>query len=171
MKYLDIKGKTVTTAAGKNLGKVLDLFINPEQPKLHGLIVVNNNAIRGVHYIPFHNFKIHRGVIIVNGMIIKVKKSFIRKNKDSSMQNYINKEIYSRTGEKLGELIDCIFDVTTSNILALVASNGFFEDIFEGRKIYITKQEELLFTEKNIVIKEGCCNINSSAFYKKYLRE
>jgi uncharacterized protein YrrD len=171
LKYLDIKGKTVTTTAGKNLGKVLDLFINPKQGKIHGLIVVNNNVIRNVHYIPFRNFRIQRGVVIVNGIFIKVKKSYLRKNKNSSMQNYINKEIYSRTGEKLGVLIDCIFDLTSARILALAASNGFFEDIFEGRKIYITKHDELSLKEKNIVIKEGCCNINSSAFYKKYLRE
>jgi uncharacterized protein YrrD len=170
LKYLDIKGKTVTTAGGKSIGKVLDLLINPKEAKLHGLIVGNSKAIRCFQYIPFLNFKIIRGVVIANGIIIKVKKSYLRKNRNLSMQNYINKEICSRTGEKLGVLMDCIFDIKTAKILALTSSNGFFEDIFEGRKIYITKTE-LIFKEQKILINESCCSINSNAFYKKYFKE
>ena len=170
LKYLDIKGKMVTTVGGEHIGKVLDLLINPKQTKIYGLIVANNNAIRGFHYIPFHNFKIRRGVIIANGIITKIKKSYLRKNKNLSMQNYINKDIYSRTGQKLGVLVDCIFDLKTAGIRALVSSNGFFEDIFEGRKVYITKDDSS-FKEQKIVINGACSTINSSAFYKIYLKE
>jgi uncharacterized protein YrrD len=170
LKYLDVKGKMVVDGDGKTIGIVEGLVVDIKNFKINSLVVSNTNFFNKYYIAPIKNIRCLSEFIVLDKRMYKIKKAILTRNKNIIMQNYIDREIWSTSGHKLGKLIDIIFDAVNGKLAALVASGGFFEDLFEGRKV-IPIKNGTRFNTDNIVIEEGSFFFRNDANFKKYLRE
>jgi uncharacterized protein YrrD len=170
LKYLDIKGKMVLDKQGDVVGIVESLIVDINNFKINGLVVSNTNFFNKYYFAPINNTKCLSEYVELNKSMYKIKKAILVKNKNIVMQSYIDREIFSESGQKIGKLIDIIFDFINGKFVALVTSSGFFEDIFEGRKV-IPVKSSMRFRTKSIIIEESSFFFRNDINFKKYLRE
>jgi uncharacterized protein YrrD len=169
-KYIDIKGKNVVDNYNNIIGSIDSILIDEKLLKVKSLIVCNMMLVKNFYIIPLKCMKTFREPLRFDRTIYKVKKSMLIKNKNIVFKNYLDIEIVDNAGRKMGKLIDCIFEANSGKIKALVASGGFFEDMFEGRKI-IMVNENTRFDLKKIIVDECCFEIKNEVYFKKYLKE
>jgi uncharacterized protein YrrD len=170
LKYLDIKGKTVVDKRGEVVGIVNSLLVDIKNFRINSLVVSNTNFFNKYYIIPIKNTRCLSEYIALDSRMYRIKKGVLVKNKNIVMQSYMDREILSTNGVKFGKLIDIIFDYINGKFVAFVTSSGFFEDLFEGRKV-IPISNSMKFKAKTIVIEEGSFFFRNDVNFKKYLRE
>lgn len=96
--------------------------------------------------------KSYDGIIVKNNDVIKNLLNIKTINNTLSYKNIIlNKTVLNSKGEFIGILRDMIFDLTAGYILGFEVSEGYFDDIFTGRKI-IKAGSGYFFSDNNIVV-------------------
>ena len=169
-KYLDVKGKNVINRKGHLMGSIESLIIDTRNKKINSLMVCNTLFFKSYYIIPLKNVKCFCDPIEYGGSIFKIKKSILLRNKKIVLQNYIDDEIVDTSGRKLGKLIDIIFDIKSGRIKALILSSGFFEDIFDGRRI-IPVSSNTKFQRNRIIASEFSFEMKNDVYFKKFLKD
>lgn len=169
-RYLDIKSRKVIDSGGNLRGTAESLIIDIRNKRINGLLVCNAGLIRNLYMIPIKDIKDFNDPIIFERKIYKVKKSILFDNKEIILQSHIDKDIMDFKGEELGKLTDVIIDLKNYKLRALISSCGFFEDLFDGRKI-IGINENTRFHRKCILVDECNFEMKTDVYYKKYLKE
>jgi uncharacterized protein YrrD len=169
-KYIDIKGKNVVDNYNNIIGSVDSLLIDAKLLRVKSVIVCNTIFLKNFYIIPLKCIKSFKEPLKYDRTIYRVKKSMLIKNKNMILKNYMDIEIIDRTGKKLGIFTDCIFSKNSGEIKALIASSGFFEDVFDGRKIIMVNENTSFGIEK-IIVDECNFEIRNDAYFKKYLKE
>lgn len=170
MKYLDIRGKTVIDNQHNVLGRVDNLIVDLKNMKIRSLVICNTIFLNSYYIISFKDIKFSNEFIELDKKMYKIKKSILIKNKEIILQNHMDKEILDVMGRKLGKLIDIVIDLINGKFIALIASGGFFEDLFEGRKI-IPVSNNTVIKQKKIIVDECSFSFKNDAYFKKYLKE
>lgn len=169
-KYLDVKGKNVINRKGHLMGTIESLIIDRRNKKINSLMVCSTLFFRSYYIIPLKNVKCFCDPIEYSGSIYKIKKCIILRNKEIVLQNHIDDEIVDVCGRKLGKLIDAIFDIKSGEIKALILTSGFFEDIFDGRKI-IAVNSNTKFQRNRVIVDELSFEMKNDVYFKKFLKE
>lgn len=170
MKYLDVKGKALVDGNNKVLGRVDDFIVDVRNMRVNCFMVSNTLILSNYYVVPYSKAKIFKDFIELSVELCKIKRRILLRNKYIRLENHLDKEIIDVKGRKIGKLIDVIFDEEDGKFRAIVVSSGFFEDVFEGRKIILVNNNTI-FKEKNIIVDE--CNFlcRNDVSFKKYLRE
>lgn len=96
--------------------------------------------------------KSNDGIIVKNQDAIKhLSSTKITNIGLSYKERILNKTVLNSKGELIGILRDMIFDLTAGYILGFELSEGYFDDIFTGRKL-IKAGSGYFFSENNIII-------------------
>lgn len=170
MKYLDLRGKSVINKKGEKLGRVYDLIFDAKNKRVTGLIICNTLVSEKYYCLGLERLVHYKEFLEIDQEIFKIKKSIISKNKLLLLRHYLNMEIKDKKGRSQGKLIDMFINVLEGNLIALIISNGFFEDLLNGRNI-ISVSEADKFGEDSIVIDVNKLVCKNDSCFNKYLKE
>lgn len=170
LKYLDLKGTSVINKRGDRLGRVYDFIFDAKNKRITGLIICNTLVSEKYYCLGLGSLVHYKEFLEIDQEIYKIKKSIISKNKRILLRHYLNMEIKDIKGIGQGKLIDMFINVLEGDLVALVISNGFFEDLLNGRNIINVSKADR-FGENNIIIDECKLVCKNDSCFKKYLKE
>lgn len=170
MKYLDLKGMSVINKRGDKLGRVYDFIFDAKNKRITGLIICNTLVSEKYYCLGLGSLVHQKEFLEIDQEIFKIKKAIVTKNKLILLRHYLNMEIKDKKSRSCGKLIDMFINVLEGELVALVISNGFFEDLLNGRNI-INVSEADRFGEDNIIIDENKLICKNECCFKKYLKE
>lgn len=165
-KYLDLKGKKIVDKTGTAIGTAYDCIIDYKQKKICSLIIYTKKVLSNLSMISYKNISEIGDYIVINDELYNMNKKIFRRHKSGMANALLGKEIINSTGKRLGTLMDIVFDEKDGMLKALICSNGFFDNILEGRKIFIIDEKTKLSRDKIIVSKENFDITNSISFKK-----
>lgn len=167
-RYLDVRGCRVTDEDGHIMGRIDDCIYNKLTKKIYSFYIAPVNYIMPEFILPIGSILTYEDAVIKSNRLYKINKHFYKKNKKYMLQNLVGKDIYSVSSIRLGILRDFIFDERDGKINAIVYSNGFFEDLFDGRVVLLTDETSL---EKNIITTdESKVKIINNVSYKRFTK-
>lgn len=150
--WLDVP---VIDIAGKNiLCTVCDILLNDESAVLISFVCDKKGLKRNnsTLYLKDIISKSYDGIIVKNKNVIKNLSSVKTMNNSLSYKNTIlNKTVLNSKGEFIGIIRDMVFDLTAGYVLGFELSEGYFDDIFTGRKI-IEAGSGYFFSDNNIIV-------------------
>jgi uncharacterized protein YrrD len=167
-KYLDIKGLNVLDEFNKLKGAIEDCLIDVENKKVSCFVCIYKHFMAQYYFLFLKDVKYLDGYLVSNEAE-KVNRSVLNKNRDYLGQRFIHKEIINTHGKIIGNLSDFIFEEDTGTIKALICSKGFFDDIFEGKKIIIVDNETKIEKDR-IIVPEGNIDMVNDIFFRKYIK-
>lgn len=167
-KYLDVKGSGVIDEEGNLKGEVEDFIIDTKKRRVCSYILTAKGVFSSHLLITLGDIKSYGDFIVSNGETYPLRRRIIHRNRDIQAKTYIGKEVIDSGGRTFGSLADIIFDERNGDIKAMICSKGFFEDIFEGRRLIIVN-EKTLFEKERIIVEESSIDIINNASFKKLL--
>lgn len=133
---------------------VSDILLNDESSTIISFIC-NKKGLKKSNYILYLKdiiSKSYDGIIVKNQNAIKrLSNTKVTNNGLSYKDKILNKTVLNNKGELIGILRDMIFDLTAGYILGFELSEGYFDDIFTGRKL-IKAGSGYFFSENNIIV-------------------
>ncbi|WP_168190051.1 PRC-barrel domain-containing protein [Caloramator sp. E03] len=168
-KYLDVRGCSVVDKKGNIIGRIEDFLIDINKLKIYSFIITTKNIFPTFNLLLIRDVEKYEDVIVIKNDIYKLNQSFIKKYKYIMLQNFMDKEIIDINGKRLGALNDLIFDEFNGELKALICKRGFYEDIFEGRKIIIIN-EKTVFGKEKIIVDEDDIDITNIISFKNLVR-
>lgn len=165
-KYLDIKGSGVIDTRGNLKGEILDLIIDVRSRKVCSYILATKGVLSPPAVINLGDIISYGDFIVYGGGVHRVKRGVLHRNTGVQARYYIGRELIDSSGKVGGNLIDFIFDEKSGFIKALICSRGFFEDIFDGRRLIMVNDKTLLERERIIVEESNMEMINNASFNK-----
>lgn len=124
---------------GKQLGEVKELIIcDDDLLEIKGLIIENETWFCQAKYIPYEDIKqiTNNKIVIENDKVIKDIKC------DKNIENYytkqkedciLGKKVINQSGESFGFIGDVLISTETGIIAGYEVSDGFVQDLLEGR--------------------------------------
>ena len=167
-RYLDVRGCRVIDENGHIMGRIDDCIYNKLTKTVYSFYIAPVNYIKPEFILPIRNVLTYEDAVIKSSRLYKINKHFYKKNKKYMLQNLIGKDIYSVSSIRLGILRDFIFDERNGKINALVYSNGFFEDLFNGRGVLLA--DETTLTANIITTGESSMKILNNVSYKRFTK-
>lgn len=167
-RYLDVRGCRVTDENGRIMGRVDDCIYDKLSKTMYSFYIAPVNYIMPEFILPVENILTYEDAVIKSKRLYKIDKHFYKRNKRLMLQALIGKDIYSASSIRLGILRDFIFDEKNGKINAIVYSNGFFEDIFDGRGVLLADETSL--ETSRITTDESSMKILNNVSYKRFTK-
>ncbi len=149
-----IEANVLNFESKNNICKIEDILVNNEVTKIIGLLC-GNKGIKKRKYILYLKdiiSKSYDGIFVKNSnSIIDIAKLKTINAGLSYRDNILNKIVLNSKGELIGILRDMIFGFTAGELLGFELSEGYFDDIFTGRKL-IKAGSGYYFLENNIIV-------------------
>lgn len=123
--------------SGKKLGIVKDIVYCPSSKEVKGIILENTGWRMGKRLIFFDSIKsFGNSAVIVSGPACAMP---LRKARgDGRLKNkgeILGLRVYSKKGEDMGVVKDVLFDPKTGIVEGVEVSDGYIQDIVQGRRI------------------------------------
>lgn len=168
-KYIDVRGCSVVDEKGNLYGRVEDSLLDIKKLKIPSFIVLNKNIISNYNLLLLKDIEKYDDVIVIKNRVYSLKRYSVKKFSFVLLNNYIGKEILDLKGKIVGILDDIIFDEFNGDIKALILKRGFFEDLFDGRKVIIIN-EKTNFGKEKIIVDDENIDITNSISFKNFIR-
>lgn len=167
-KYLEVRGRGVIDARGNLKGEVLDFIIDVKSKRVCSYILSTKSVFSHPAVISLSGVKSYGDFMVYGGNINRIRRRVLHRNKTVLGKVYMGREIIDSRGRACGRLIDFIYDENTGFIKAFISSRGFFEDIFDGRRLIIVNNRTMLENER-IIVEESSIDMINKAFFNKLL--
>jgi uncharacterized protein YrrD len=169
MKYLDIKGCNIIDKNGALIGVVKDCLVDFKNMKISSIICVHKQFMTKYCILSLKSIECCENNIITREDAEKVSRGMLKKFKHEMLEDLLNKEIMDVNRKNIGNVSDIVFDEISGDIKAFICSRGFFDDIFEGRKvIFVDKQTSL--NRGKIVINNNSIDMVNDIFFRKFIQ-
>lgn len=168
-KYLDIKGCSIVDKNGVIKGVVNDCIIDYKNMKISSIIGIHKQFMTNYCILSLENVECSENNIITKNDAQKISRGMLYKIKNSMLKNLLNKEIVDAKGKSMGNISDIVFDETSGDIKAIICTRGFFDDIFEGRRVIIV-DKHILFDKEKIIIKDNSIDMVNDIFFRKFIQ-
>ena len=157
LKFSDIRALPVIDASsGNKVGTIKDILIVPTTKEVKGFIISCKNLIYHFKAIKIeHIITIGKeAMLIKHGRYMISLKAFLLETGKTQKysETFIQKQIYTDGGEKVGSIQDASFNFEMGTLEAFEISDGLIQDLIEGRSIIEAK--EIITLEKGIVMLE-----------------
>lgn len=124
----------VFDANGKKLGFIKDMIVNYNKGKIEGFQISSSRLF-------------NRSVYALRGDIVTFKDSMIvsrvARGQFLGFNEIKNLDTVDQCGNMIGMIEDMIFEKNDFNIKAVIVSTGFFNNLFNGKRIIPVKQTML----------------------------
>ena len=155
LKFTDIKYLPVIDAStGRKIGFVKDVLIVPATKEIKGFIISCKNLLYYFKAIKIeHIITIGKHAVLIKDIkyLISLKHFFLKVGEVKRYSDvFIEKQVYTDGGEKIGSIQDALFDFETATLAEFEISDGLIQDLIEGRRVIEAK--EIIQLEKGIVM-------------------
>lgn len=165
-KYLDIRGRNVISKNYAVKGVIDDCILDNCQNKITEVIILYKHFMSTMYFLSLKNIIEFEDYVTYKGDVAKINKPYLHKS--TTVQSLIGKEIYDERDKKIGYLTDLIFDENTGCVKALICSRGFFDDVFDGRKIVMV-DNKTIFKKDKVITKKSNIEIVNEILFRRFL--
>jgi uncharacterized protein YrrD len=165
-KYLDIRGRNVINDSRSIKGVIDDCILDHNQNKITEVIILYKHFMSTKYFLSLKNIIEFEDYITYSGDMVKINRSTLHKS--FTLQGLIGKEICDERKKKIGNLTDVIFDERTGQIKALICTRGFFDDVFEGRKIVMV-DDKTIFNKDKVITRKSSIEMVNEIFFRRFL--
>lgn len=146
----------ITDENYKIIGKISKIFISKDLKNIAFFEIISKDLMHSRYVLPTEKIKVigNDAVIIDDSKCIYFNKK--TNNNYITIDSILNKKVYTVNGNNIGYINDAFFELSSSKVEAVEVSDGFIEDVLNGRKIvpFIGKSiycEDGLFIGQDIV--------------------
>ncbi|MGE8206142.1 PRC-barrel domain-containing protein [Heyndrickxia sp. NPDC080065] len=134
-----LKGMPVYSAEGNILGEVCDLGISDEG-KIKCLLIKTKKFFNNLYRLPIYQVESYgdNGIVLRNESNLEKFKEQEEEYTLCHSNPLLKKLTISKSGDQLGLLEDVYFIEEVGTIIGYELTDGFFTDIFEGKKVVQT---------------------------------
>lgn len=147
IKILEIK-------TGKEIGKVKEVLFSEKKVRILGLLVNQKGIFKEARAIQYKNVdNIGEDVIIIKDKKIIEKLNTLPSlyNSYKEKNDIIGLEVFSDNGESLGYIDDIVFEEKNGKVMGFILTDGFIQDILEGKNT-LPFNTEISIMEDTIII-------------------
>lgn len=125
----------INLSDGETVGRVKDVLFNPGTSKVNGVVVDIGGWLKGARKICFQDFvAVGEDAITIADDRVVVKMQPDEECILSSEGAVVGNKVMTKDGNELGTIADIIFDPASGAVTHYQLSDGFFQDLFEGRE-------------------------------------
>ncbi|MGE5615149.1 MAG: PRC-barrel domain-containing protein [Bacillota bacterium] len=146
----------ICNGSGKKAGNVTDVVFNPGSREVKALLLDDRGFSLKKRAVFLENVtKLGEDAVIIDSMdcITSIGRTAFAKVFGKS--GLLGLKVFSKTGGEIGIVKDVLFDVQTGRIEGFEISDGFFQDVMQGRKILPLIGKAELGEEFAVVEKEA----------------
>ncbi len=162
----------ISKKTGKKFATIKDIIYSKKKYKVLGFVLSEGNIFREAKIIQFCNIdSIGKDALIVENENVVEKSSQLPEiNQLIAEKKIIEDEILTEDGESLGHVKDIIVDAEGGKIIGFILTDGFIQDLKEGRNV-LPYTTETIFGENSIIISNETKNLfdRYKEDYKKLL--
>ncbi len=137
---------------GKQVGRIKDIVYQNGKKKIQGLIIQREGLLKKNRFIPLEDIVILGDVSV----IVNVKREHGSTNIEASanleeFSDTLGASVITKEGSELGQISNIIIDEKTGLVEGFEISKGFFDDVFNGRRL-VTKLNHIEFINGKLVV-------------------
>lgn len=150
-KLIDLK--VISEDNSMRLGKISDVLFDTKTLKICAFIISTNSIIPLAKLIKIDDIsKIDASSVWVNNKNVVAPAKAMRGIKNiASFQRDVDSTIIIHKSHRMGVISDVLFNAEIGEIAEFEVSDGFVEDVLNGRKS-VAIQREINFKDKKIVL-------------------
>lgn len=173
IKYKNLIGmKVLDVESNEKIGEIYDGILSKNLKYLTNIVIKNGKLIKEKNTLPLKKIiSFKKDSIIVNGnSIIKFEEWNEQECVSIEKIKFIDKIVYTETGECLGMVKDLIFNFNDGKLVGYIITEGFLEDISKGRS-FIPDVGDIRINDDSLIVGENIKDIISKnkEYYKKLL--
>lgn len=125
----------INLANGETVGRVRDVFFNPESRRISGILVDAGGWLKGPRKICYADLTgIGEDAITIENDSVILKEAVEEECIVAGEGTLMGNKVMTRDGNELGTIADVIFDHSTGEITHYQLSEGIVQDMLEGRE-------------------------------------
>jgi len=137
---------------GNQIGRIKDIVYQNGKKKIAGLIIQREGLLKKKRFIPLEDIVILGDVsVIVNAKRERDPLNIATTADLEEFSDTLGASVITKEGKELGQISNIIIDEKTGLVEGFEISKGFFDDVFNGRRL-VTKLNHIEFINGKLVI-------------------